>query len=132
MAWFWFRRSYIARETDAKAGFPVDSWKYTTGKDLQAEGMFKRASGFVFEFRLSAGENGHHLVRSARSQKKLKERLLAVVSEGDATDPDALVRCLVVDAETLELSLGDLRYAVVQSADRLKGGARVPRRNWAT
>ena len=117
-AWFWFRRIYTVRETEPKAAFPVDSWKYNMG----VEGMFRHGSGFVFEFRLAAGENGHHLLRSALSQKKTKERLVVVASVDEAANPDAQVRCLVVDAETLRLSPTDQRFAMVQSADKLKGG----------
>lgn len=130
--WSWFRRTYTARETDPKSGFPIESWKYKLGRDLEDEGMFRHGSGFAFEFRLAAGQNGHHLLRSARAQKKAKERMIAIASADEAVNPEAKVRCVLVDAETLRLAGDDPRYAVALSADKPKGGQRrvFRQKNW--
>ena len=120
--WLWFRRTYTVRETEPKSGFPIESWKYVLGSDPEVEDLFRHGSGFVLEFRLAAGENGNHLMRSATSQARAKERMVAVASAAEAVDPEAMVRCLLVDAETLRLAESDPRYVVVLSADRPKRG----------
>lgn len=120
--WHWFRRIYSVRETEPKGAFPIESWKYIAGGDPELDGMFGYGSGFVFEFRLANGENGHHLLRSVQSQKRKTERLIAVASAEEAANPDATVRCLVVDPETVRLSPADPRYVLAQSAGELKGG----------
>ncbi len=118
--WLWFRRTYTVRETEPKSGFPIESWKYLLDSDPEVEDLFQNGSGFVLEFRLTAGENGCHLLRSATAQTRAKERMIAVASAAEAVDPDAKVRCLLVDAETMRLAESDPRYALVLSSDRPK------------
>ncbi len=124
--WAWFKRTYTMSETSPKQIFSVDGWKFSPMECFDLDGLFRHASGFVVGFQLEAGENSQHLRRSISSGRWAQERLVVLAADEDLAVGHALVRCLVVDVDTLRVSPNDPQHIAVQSADQTRnGGPRV-------
>ena len=69
--------------------------------------------------RVHCGENRRHLQRSLKAgrARARSRRLIAVASARDLFEPESWVRCLVVNADTLQLPADDPGHAVLRSAE---------------
>ena len=120
-AWRAFTFDMLSVETTPKPGFTISSWRIDTKSTQGSEPGCSRPNGFILSATLHEGENRYHLRRSLNSAKlqNPSTRLVVILSASELAEPNANVRCLIVDSYTLNLPKGKTGTFAIANADPL-------------
>ena len=128
---FWraARLNLLPTTTIPKSAFTLADWRYEPIASTELAAGQPYCGGFILSVRLHRNENRQHLRRSLMTGRRRSRRLVVIASAGDMFQPQAWVRCLVVNAETLNLPDRVRGHAVLRVTDPgAQGGPVVYRR----
>ena len=117
--WRAARQALLPVKTLPKSAFTIIDWRLRPMADTELAARQPYCGGFEFCVRVHGGENRRHLQRSLKTgrARARSRRLIAVASARDMFEPVSWVRCLVVNADTLQLPADDPGHAVLCSAE---------------
>ncbi len=120
---FWRRMKleFFTLQTSPKPSFTVSGWRYDMGSSHLVDDIRRCSGGFLLHMTLHRNENAQHFRRSLRAGKSnvCSKRVVAIASAEDFVRPTAWVRCLVVNAYSLNLAIDSFQEVVVRSSDPL-------------
>ena len=113
------RLNLLPTKTIPKSAFTVADWRYEPMGSTELAAGQPYCGGFVLSLRVHRNENRWHLRRSLQigSLRARPRRLVVIASAGDMFQPEAWVRCLVVNADTLNLPKHVRGHAKLRSTD---------------
>ena len=120
-AWQKIRDDFVSSSTKPKSAFTLTDWQY---QPITPTGLAKRypyCGGSMLRLSLHPHENRSHLKRSLKADKSgsRARRLVVIASVQDMFEPTSLVRCIVVNSNTLQREEGDPQAVVLRTADLL-------------
>ena len=112
--WQLVRRIFFTHSTSPKHAFRISSWEYIREFSSPEHGTH---GGFIFSFALHETENRWHLNHTLLTSKLsvLNKIPLVIASARDMANPDAWVRCIVVNTATLNLPKKKSGHVAIQS-----------------
>ena len=119
--WRLSRLNFLTFRTAPKPAFLIADWRFEPRHSSQPGTHCRCLGGFILKLTLHQNENRWHLRRSLRHSKgsTRNRRLVVVASAQDLVEPTAWVRCMVVDADQMDLPKGDYGKVALASADPL-------------
>ena len=102
---FWraARLNLLPTTTSPKSAFTLADWRYEPIASTELSAGQPYCGGFILSVRLHRNENRWHLRRSLMTWRQRSRRLVVIASAGDMFQPEAWVRCLVVNTDSLNL-----------------------------
>ena len=113
---------FAPTSTNPKPAFTLTDWEYQPNSSADFALQYPYSGGSMLCLKLHSRENRSHFKRSLNADKSKgrARRLVVVASARDVFEPDSLVRCLVVNAYSLQLlGEGDSRAVAMRTADPL-------------
>ena len=124
---FWraARLNLLPATTIPKSAFTLADWRYEPIASTELSAGQPYCGGFVLRLRVHHNENRWHLQRSLMTWRQRSRRLVVIASAGDMFQPEAWVRCLVVNTDSLNLPKHVRGHAVLRVADPASQGGPV-------
>ena len=117
--WQLFALGFLCDQTTPKSAFTITQWRLHSKPTVGFDNSCNRQGGFILTAILHKGENRYHLRRSIQSSKILgpSHRLVVIATAAEVANPNAQVRCLVVDSYSINLPEDTFRIVAISNAD---------------
>ena len=113
---------FLCDQTTPKSAFTISQWRIHSKPDVGFNNRCSRQGGFVLTGILHKGENRYHLQRSIQSGQiwTPSHRLVVIAAAAELSNPNARLRCLVVDSYRISLPEGKSGIFAISNADPLE------------
>ena len=119
--WQTVKGLFLSSTTNPKSAFTLTDWQYQPITPTSLAKHYPYCGGSMLRLSLHPHENRSHFKRSLNADKSggRARRLVVIASVQDMFEPTSLVRCIVVNSNTLHLEEGDPHAVVLRTADPL-------------